>query len=96
MRRHGRSVHRKRIEAAAGEPDALGLALAGLACGLLAVLIVFYAATLERVPVKMPLIPIAAPSSASPVAPVTTGGSLSAPDSSSFAALTSGRGSDRP
>ena len=87
MRRPERSIRRQRTEEAAPEPDALSLAFPGLACGILAVVLVLYAATIRRAPVAVTLLPV-------PAAPVRS--DLATPDTSSLAVLTSARTGERP
>ena len=94
MRRLGRSVHRKRIETVTGQPDAVALALPGLACGLLAALLVLYAATIRRTPPVLPLTPISRAGS-STIAPLGTA-QVAPADTSSLASLTSAQRSERP
>jgi hypothetical protein len=82
MRRPERNIRRRRIEDTAADPDALSLAFPGLACGILALVLVLYAGTIRRAPVAVTLLPV-------PAAPVRS--SVAASDSSSLAVLTSAR-----
>jgi hypothetical protein len=93
MRRRGRSVHRKRQSEVAGEPDAVALALPGLACGLLAVVLVLYAGTIRRAPNVVSVLPVA-PARAHVASVISA--SLASPDSTSLAALTSAQRSEKP